>query len=223
MEARINVNPETIVVIPGKVYSMADIARIAGTTYSTARTALVSDSPKVGSNTRSKIRAIAEKVGYSPKRVRQYNYYDGNFGSREEEHQKMRELRRRGYTNPEIAKMIGRHYVTVLNAIGPQPKELTEMSFALAGERIVRRNRARKEVLLKQKISAFQSAQKEYDAGLLQAQHLEAESARIMAEAQRIADEAKAKRNQLEEKVIELSVFRKEAEKAAKALGRNLA
>lgn len=216
MEARINVNPETVVVIPGKVYTIADIARIAGTTYSTTRTALVSESSKVGSNTRSKIRAIAERVGYSPKKRRSCNYYDGNFGSREEEHRKMRELRKKGFTNPEIAKKIGRHYMTVLHAIGPQPKELTEMSFALAGERRVRRNQLRREIILNQKIKQLEQSQKEVE-------EINARAAELEAQAQRIADEAKAVREQYSNKVIEMNAYRKEVEKVEKELKRSLA
>lgn len=216
MEARITVNPESIVVIPGKVYNMADIARLAGTTYSTTRTALVSDSPKVGSATRSKIREIAKRVGYVPKQLRKYGYYDGNFGSREAEKQKMLELRRRGYTNPEIAHMIGRHYVTVLHAIGPQPDELTEMSRALAAEGLVRRNQARKKYVLSQKIAQFETFRKEAEA-------IDAKAKELELQAQRIADEAKAVREQYSAKVVELDAYRKEAEEAAAKLGRTLA
>ena len=119
-------------------------------------------------------------------------------------------------TNLEIAKLIGVSYPTVLNRIGKQPKELTEMSFALRGERMVRRNQARRQVLLKQKIAQFEAFQKETDA-------ISARAAELEAQAQRIADEARAVREQYSSRVVELDAYRKEAESAAKALGRSLA
>ena len=93
MEARINVSAQNINVIPGKKYCIADVARIAGCSYSTARTALVSDSPKVSAKTRAKLREIACAVGCKPNPKRVDAQYDGNFASREEEHERMMYLR----------------------------------------------------------------------------------------------------------------------------------
>lgn len=141
----------------------------------------------------------------------------GNFSTRDEETQRMLFLRHKmAMTNPEIADKVGVSYTTVLKRIGPMPKDLLDMSYALRGERIVRRNQARRNVLFKQKIAQFEAFQKEAEA-------INAKAMELEAQAQKIADEAKAVREQYMGKVVELDVYRKEAEKAAKALGRNLA
>ena len=224
MEARVNVNLESINVIPGKKYKMSDIARIANVPYCTARVALIGDSPKIGHNTRAKIREIAEYVGFEYKPVvRTYSGYDGNFPSKADEIDKMLQLREKGYTNKEIAKMVGRHYTTVLSAIGKQPEAMTMMTMALVGEATARRNNARKNLVLDGKIERIKVLQMEVDEQAKQAERLQADANRAMLEAQRLMDQAKEKQDRLNGKVIELKRCRKEAEKAAKALGRILA
>ena len=217
MEARINVDLENINVIPGKKYRMSDIARIAGVSYSTARESLTNDSPKIGKSTRSMIREIAARVGftYSPRMI-PYKCYDGIFSSKEEEVKKMLELREKGFGNKSIAKKVGRSYTTVLLAIGKQPNEITKMEMDLASEHTARKNLARREYFLNQKITKFEAFQKEAEA-------INAKAMELEAQAQKIADEAKAVREQYSSKVIEMDAYRKEVEKAAKALGRNLA
>ena len=215
-----------------------DVARECGMSKGAVRN-ILSPNGKSGSHyapeTIANVFAAAERIGWASPGTPRYieitkkieearNYlHKSNFRCKEDEKRRMFALRQQGYTNARIAKKVGCSHHKVIDWIGVQPDEYTHESAILAGKMRTEQRKARERLVLSQKISAFQSAQKEYDAGVLQAKQMEAESARIMAEAQRIADEAKKKRIQLEEKVIELSAFRKEAELAAKALGRSLA
>ena len=64
----------------------------------------------------------------------------------------MRYLRAKVYKNAEIAKKIGRNYVTVYKKIGKQPEEYTKMSRRLSGERISSANAARRALANKARI-----------------------------------------------------------------------
>jgi predicted transcriptional regulator len=213
-----------------EIITIKDIANECGLCVATVKRALSKSEHRqnmVAEKTKVRVRECAETMGYNPNRAKTIRYgkksnrvvrsASGNFSTREEETKRMLYLRNeKVMTNPEIAEKVGVSYLTVLRRIGPQPKELTEMSLALAGERKVRRNQARRNVLLKQKIAQFEAFQKEAEAINAQAMELE-------AQAQKIADEAKAVREQYSSKVVQLDAYRKEAEKAAKELGRNLA
>lgn len=98
-----------------------------------------------------RVREYAASVCYDPKaayaylkghrsEVRQHfretpvitYWYGGNFRTKEEEIQRMKELREAGYTNQEISKKIGRSLTSVWNHLGTQPAAMTEMSHKLA-------------------------------------------------------------------------------------------
>lgn len=238
--AIMNQNVAQVAMDTEKVVTARDIATACGVSVGTVYTSLndYSFGTKVSEKTKAVVKECAKRMGYNPKLAICYGYtrsaknvrrktavtqqpilksVSGNFATLQEETERMYYLRsKEARTNLEIAKLIGVSYPTVLKRIGPQPKELTEMSFALAGERKVRRNQARRNVLLKQKIAQFEQYQKEAEA-------INARAAELEAQAQRIADEAKAVREEYSSKIIELDTYRKEAELAAKKLGRNLA
>jgi len=209
-----------------KIITTFDIAKEVGFSQRTVTNILGSDNPRklyhYKSETIDLIRKTAEKMGYDPafargKGFREMYLTPKRFSSHEEETKYMLYLRTEfAMTNAEIAKKVGVCYLTVLHRIGPQPKELTKMSHILKGERIVRRNQARRQVLLSQKITKFEQFQREMS-------EIDARAAQLESEAQRISNEAKAIRDQYSIKVVELNQYRTEAEKAAKELGRSLA
>lgn len=225
-----------------KIITARDVANECGLSVQTVRDILSNNYASMGPRgikTVSLVKETAKNMGYDPKIAlahgrekglksakaikknpwinRIHNSVSGNFATREEETQRMLDLRHKeAMTNPEISAKIGVSYANVLKRIGPMPKELLEMSYALRGERIVRRNQARHNVLLNKKIAQLEAFQKEAEAINARAMELE-------AQAQKIADEAKAVREQYASKVIEMDAYRREAEKAARALGRSLA
>lgn len=83
-------------------------------------------------------------------------WYNGNFHSHEDEVSHMRELRNRGYNNREIAKMVGRSIQTIYDAIGKQPKIMTELSLKLAGEHKAKANHNRKIAIATAKREAYE-------------------------------------------------------------------
>lgn len=242
MQNAINMNASQ-----NNIVTLQDIANELNLCRSTVVHAL-SDLPYyqklVSSKTRERVRNCAKAMKYDPMLAMRKSKKDGcvyakkdscvcgwfarstsgNFATRQEETERMLFLRNKhAMTNPEIAKKMGVSYPVVLKRIGPQPKELTVMSYALRGERVTRRNHARRNLLLDQKISLLKVLQQEVDAQTKQTEQMEAEANRAMIEAQRLMDQAKQKRDQLSGKVIELESYRKEAQKAAKSLGRSLA
>ncbi len=115
-----------------------------------------------------------------------------------------------------LRKKVGVNYLTVLNRIGKQPKELTKISLTLRDERKARSRQLKRSLLLSRKIERFEQFKQEVS-------EINERVTALEMQAQRIADEAKAAREKYSSKVVELDAFRKEAEKAAKELGRSLA
>lgn len=217
-------NQNTANIDSNKIITARDVAEKSGYALSTVYMALGKNNKatsQYNSETVNRIRKVAEEMGYDPNRARRGHQLgrhwttsaSGNFATRQEETERMLYLRhKKAMTNQEIADKIGVTHDTVVRRIGVQPKELTAMSFALYGERKARRNQARRHVLLKQKIAQFNRYKQEVDA--INARALELEE-----RAQRIADEAKAVRDQYSSKVIELGKYRKDAQAAATELG----
>lgn len=238
MEARNNTNV-------GNIIFARDVAEAAGCHIQSVYVAYQKNNKNARNynpETLERIRTIGASLGYDPVLAKKMKWTNrknkgwttstsGNFASRAEETARMLFLRQNeAMTNMEIGRKIGVSDDTVRARIGNQPKELTKMSFALRGERVAHRNKARKNLLLNQKLSHFKALQQEVEEQTKQTEEMEAEATRameeanrIMLEAQRIADEARGKREALQSKVIELDQYRKEAKKAAKSLGRVLA
>ena len=137
-----------------------DIAKAAGVSKGTVANIMTGypHDKYYSAETKEKVLNAAKELGYirrniadrdEPFRIKvgkqeEHFYYNGNFHSRDEEVRHMRYLRVKGYTNAEIAKKIGRSYVTVYKAIGKQPEEYTKMSKKLSGKRISSANAARR-------------------------------------------------------------------------------
>lgn len=204
------------------IITAKDVAKATGYALATVRIALSGRNGNCKPSTMDKIREMAKIMGYNPKlaqripKSRSWNVSSsGNFATRIEETNRMLQLRAEGYTNAEIGKKVGLCHATVINRIGCQPAEFTKASTILWAERRVRRNALRRQAVLKTKIAEFENLQKAVELQTAKAYELE-------REAQRIADEAKFMRCQADNKIVELDKFRKEAEKAANALGVSL-
>ena len=87
----------------------------------------------------------------------------------------MKELRSLGYSNAEIAKAIGRHYLCVLKHIGKQDPELSTQNRAMAAHIRAQKNAARKQYVLNKPI-------REYNKRVEQHNKLKAEITRMEAE-----------------------------------------
>lgn len=100
--------------------------------------------------------------------LRTENWRGGNFKTREEEVARMKELRAMGYSNPEIAKMIGRDVHAVLRNIGKQDPELAKQNVAMAAHIRAQKNAARKQYMINKPI-------REYNAKVEQHNKMKAE------------------------------------------------
>lgn len=210
------------------VVTAKDIAKATGYSLGTVYVALSGKNGNCKPSTMDKIREMAKIMGYDPKLAKKMNGLNkkgktwswststsGNFATRSEETNRMLRLRAEGYTNVEIGKKIGVHVHTVLKRIGRQPALFTKTSHILSGERQRRRNTLRKQSIFQLKIAEYEKLQKD----------VEKQNGKIIElemNAQRIADEAKFMRGQMENRIVELDAYRKEAEKAANALGVSL-
>ena len=85
----------------------------------------------------------------------QTTWHNGNFKTREEEIARMKQLRAKGYSNPEIAKSIGRSEFTVLRAIGKQDRELWKQNVAMAAHIRAQKNAARKQYVINKPIREY--------------------------------------------------------------------
>lgn len=83
------------------------------------------------------------------------NWCGGNFKTREEEIARMKELRAMGYSNPQIAKMIGRDAHAVLRNIGKQDPELAKQNVAMAAHIRAQKNAARKQYVINKPIREY--------------------------------------------------------------------
>lgn len=103
------------------------------------------------------------------------SYRNGNFKTREEEVTRMKELRARGYSNLEIAKAIGRTYLTVLHAIGKQDRELWKQNVAMAAHIRAQKNAARKQYVVNKPIREYNKRVEEHNALKAKVAQMEAE------------------------------------------------
>ena len=142
-----------------KRVTQSEIAERVGCSTSVVSNALkgvgaVSDELKV------RIVNAATELGYVPR----HNYHKGNFASHKEEVDYMLQLRDEGYTNAEIAKKIGRCYLTVLNNIGKQPAELTAISGSVAQFIQAHREQLRKAYVLQREVDRHNAMVESVDA-----------------------------------------------------------
>ena len=106
---------------------------------------------------------------------RSMNYYNGNFKTRQEEIARMKELRAKGYSNPEIAKAIGRSETTILNAIGRQDRELWKQNVAMGAHIRAQKNAARKQYVVNKPIREYNRKVEEHNALKAKVAQMEAE------------------------------------------------
>ena len=143
------------------------------------------------------VRKTAEEMGYDPKAVLAYTgalrkgkswkwkrhteksnptpqprYNGGNFFTKEEEMERMKELRGMGYSNAEIARKVGRSYLTVLVNIGKQDPELSRQNREMAQKYRAQKNAARKQYVVNKPI-------REYNKRVEQHNRIKAELARL--------------------------------------------
>ena len=82
-------------------------------------------------------------------------YCNGCFHSREEEQKRMLQLREDGYSNMEIAQKIGRHYKTVLLAIGYQPDGITKKNKVMGQKIRAQKNASRKQYVVNEQVTEY--------------------------------------------------------------------
>lgn len=102
-------------------------------------------------------------------------YHNGNFKTREAELARMKELRAIGYSNPEIAKAIGRSYNMVLNNIGPQDLDLWKQNVAMGAHIRAQKNAARKQYVVNKPIREYNKRVEEHNALKAKVAQMEAE------------------------------------------------
>ena len=112
------------------------------------------------------VRKTAQEMGYKPHNERTYAekcaacrpnkfYYNGNFYTKEEEVARMKELRNQGYSNAEIAKIVGRTCGTVLRNIGTQDAELSKQNRVMASHIRAQKNAMRKMYVVNKNITQY--------------------------------------------------------------------
>ena len=203
-----------------------DIANACGLSYGTVNNILNDTGLKYAPATIERVKRTAEEMGFvhgncenllKANQNRPIPPASGNFATRQEETDRMLYLRNEEMcTNAEIARKVGVTYITVLKRIGRQPKELTRISLTLRDERYARSRQLKHNLLLNKQIERFEQFKQEVS-------EIGERVTALETQAQRIADVAKAAREQYSSKVVELNAYRAEAEKAAKELGRSLA
>lgn len=134
------------------------IAEKIGMNIGTVRQCLTKNARKYKTDTVERVRKVAREMGYDPHYAMAANaqalYLSrSNFPSMEVETSRMMILREQGYSNAEIAKMIGKGHQTVLKRIGCQDNELSNQNRAAANYLRAQKNLRRK-VYVAQK-SAF--------------------------------------------------------------------
>lgn len=121
-----------------------------------------------------RVREYAESVGFDGKKAREftfahmtearqhakemevrYYYHNGNFGTKEAEVQRMKELRDMGYSNREIAQKIGRTWCMVYQYIGKQDPELSRQNRSMAAHIRAQKNAARRQYVLNKPIREY--------------------------------------------------------------------
>lgn len=132
--------------------------------------------------TAKRVREYAAKVGYDPKAAYESNrkyrrqmakhyaetkivtyYFNGNYHTKAEEIQRMKELRAAGYTNAEISKKIGRSVNFVWQYLGTQPAAMTEMSHNLANTTRKQKSAARAAYVRNKPIAEYNAKVQEHN------------------------------------------------------------
>jgi DNA-binding CsgD family transcriptional regulator len=80
---------------------------------------------------------------------------NGCFHTKEEEHNRMIELRAKGFSNAEIAKKIGRNVRCVYEHIGVQPKAMTALNMAQMGKLRSQKNAIRKQFVANEQVAEY--------------------------------------------------------------------
>lgn len=168
-----------------KIITAKDIAAALNMPVNTVRVCMSNGNKKINPQKLSLVREYAKSVGYDPIAAQCYGrsiaskecvgsrakYIKGSpFSTYREFIKHCENLRKAGWTNAEIAKGCGCSHLMVLRAIGRQPKEYTEMSMAVAGEKRARKNAARRE-----RVEALRKAEAERKRSEISAQIAEAE------------------------------------------------
>ena len=104
-----------------------------------------------------------------------HRYYGGNFTSKEEEVERMKELRSQGYSNAEIAAKVGRSAVTVFKAIGKGDPALAKMNRIRACHHRAEKNRDRRAYIVAKKVLEYYDKKNEYIEALKKAAALKEE------------------------------------------------
>ena len=118
---------------------------------------------------RKKTRAMTDKRCREKKRASGY-WHNGCFHTRADEIKRMIDLREQGFSNAEIAKKIGRHPLTIRNAIGLQPEEMTKQNHMIGCKIYAQKNAARKQYAINKPIEDYNNAVEEVRSV---AEHLE--------------------------------------------------
>lgn len=104
-----------------------------------------------------------------------HRYYGGNFTSKDEEVERMKELRSQGYSNAEIAAKVGRSAATVFKAIGKGDPALAKMNRTRAAHHRAEKNRDRRAYLVAKKVLEYYDKKNEYIEALKKATALKDE------------------------------------------------
>ena len=102
-------------------------------------------------------------------------YHNGNYATMAEETARMLALRAEGYSNAEIAKMIGRGKKTIWSRIGKGDPALAKLNRTNAAHYRAQRNNARKAYTARREIELYNNKMNEYKQAMTKAEHLKAE------------------------------------------------
>lgn len=139
-----------------KKWTLEEVASAIGEPYSQVRRAMGRDHGTMSEERAESIRERVEALGYikpgTPEfkalqdEIRRMDYLKyRNFPTKAHETRRMEELRKQGYSNAEIARMVGRCVNTVANRIGRQGKEYTDVSHKMQGKEHRIKAQARRE------------------------------------------------------------------------------
>ena len=134
---------------------------------------------------------------------------------------RMELLREDGYQNADIAKNLGCSYATILNHIGPQPKEMTAKYRAIRFKAQKEKEETRVSIAREKRIKEAQEIYAKQAAIIRQAKQLEQETAQAKAqvtEAKRLYRESLANLQQFNDEVKQSKeTYRKAARLLIKA------
>lgn len=166
-----------------------DIAERTGYAVGTVYNALGNTPCALAKSTVQKIKKAAAEMGYDPTGY-QPPFTGGrnphaflqfsNFPSPEVEKERMEILRKQGYSNPEIAKKIGKSYMHVYMTLGTQPGAITKARHAAAAANRYLRARQRERYQL-------EGAVQEYNQIKSQLEQIEAQKISLSARMKELA------------------------------------